>query len=51
MQGFKLTTQKGQEIKFEFYLDTAPVTSKAFAETLPFTRNFFTPEFRDRKFG
>lgn len=40
MQGFKLTTQKGQEIKFEFYLDSAPVTSKAFVDLLPFTRTF-----------
>jgi len=40
MQGFKLTTQKGQVIKFEFYLDAAPITSKAFVEILSFTRTF-----------
>lgn len=41
MTGFKITTKDKQEINFEFYLDTAPITSKAFAETLPFTRTFF----------
>jgi hypothetical protein len=41
MQGFKITTADNQEINFEFYLDTAPVTSKAFLGILPFTRTFY----------
>jgi hypothetical protein len=40
MKGFQLTTPEGQEIKFEFYLEHAPVTSKAFIDILPFTRTF-----------
>jgi hypothetical protein len=40
MTGFKIKTQDGQEIRFEFYHDSAPVTSKAFEEILPFTRTF-----------
>jgi len=40
MTGFKIRTSDNQEIKFEFYLDTAPVTSKAFLSILPFTRTF-----------
>ena len=40
MNGFKITTQDGQEIKFEFYVDTAPVTSIAFQNILPFSRTF-----------
>lgn len=40
MTGFKIITQHGQEIKFEFYVDTAPVTSTAFQSILPFTRTF-----------
>jgi hypothetical protein len=40
MTGFKITTSKMVEIKFEFYLDTAPLTSKAFIDILPFTRTF-----------
>ena len=40
MKGFKITTLDKQEIKFKFYLDDAPVTSKAFVEVLPFTRTF-----------
>ena len=40
MTGFKITTLNKQEIKFEFYIDTAPLTSKAFAQILPFTRTF-----------
>lgn len=40
MKGFKITTTDKQEIRFEFYSDTAPVTSKAFAGILPFTRTF-----------
>lgn len=40
MKGFKITTQDNQEIRFELYFDTAPVTSKAFLSILPFTRTF-----------
>ena len=40
MIGFKLTTRDNQEIRFKFYIDTAPVTSKAFVDILPFTRTF-----------
>ena len=40
MTGFKITTQDGQEIKFELYLDNAPITSRAFLSILPFTRTF-----------
>jgi hypothetical protein len=40
MKGFKITTSDNQEIRFEFYLDTAPVTSEAFVSILPFTRTF-----------
>jgi len=41
MTGFIITTTDKQEIRFEFYLDAAPVTSKAFADILPFTRTFY----------
>jgi hypothetical protein len=41
MTGFKITTAEQEEIKFEFYLDAAPVTSKAFAALLPFTQTFY----------
>ncbi len=41
MTGFKIITADKQEINFEFYLDVAPVTSKAFAVILPFTRHFY----------
>lgn len=40
MKGFRLTTPE-VKIDFEFYLETAPVTSKAFISILPFTRTFF----------
>ena len=40
MTGFKITTQDGQEINFEFYDDASPVTSSAFPSILPFTRTF-----------
>ncbi|MBX7204721.1 MAG: DUF3830 family protein [Bacteroidia bacterium] len=40
MTGFKITTSDNVEIKFEFYRDTAPVTSNAFLTILPFTRTF-----------
>lgn len=38
--GFKITTPDGEEIRFSLYLEEAPVTSKAFAQQLPFTRTF-----------
>jgi hypothetical protein len=41
MTGFKIITKDQQEIRFEFYLSTAPLTSKAFAEILPFTKKFY----------
>ncbi len=41
MTGFKVTTSDNQEIKFEFYFDTAPMTSMAFIEILPFTGTFY----------
>jgi hypothetical protein len=41
MTGFKITTSDKQEIKFELFIDTAPVTSKAFLSILPFTRTFY----------
>ncbi|MFZ4456306.1 MAG: DUF3830 family protein [Bacteroidales bacterium] len=41
MKGFKMTTAEGQEIKFQFYLDDAPVTSNAFMGILPFTCTFY----------
>ncbi len=41
MTGFQITTSDNQVIRFEFYLDTAPVTSKAFLDILPFTRTFY----------
>ncbi len=40
MNGFKITTSDNQEIKFEFYIDVAPITSMAFLSILPFTRTF-----------
>jgi hypothetical protein len=41
MTGFKLVTPDRQEIRFRFYADSAPVTSAAFARSLPFTRTFY----------
>jgi hypothetical protein len=41
MKGFRIITTDQQEIKFEFYHDAAPVTSKAFAALLPFKRTFY----------
>lgn len=40
MEGFKIITAGNEEIKFNFYQD-APLTSKAFAQILPFTRIFY----------
>ncbi len=41
MTGFKIITKNKEEIYFKFYLDEAPVTSKAFQEILPFTSVFY----------
>ena len=41
MNGFVLTTQDGQKIRFELYRETAPITSEAFLAILPFTRTFY----------
>ena len=41
MAGFKLVTSNNQEIRFNYYHDAAPVTAKAFATLLPFTRTFY----------
>ncbi len=41
MKGFKIITPTNEEICFEFYLDTAPITCEAFWAILPFTRTFF----------
>src|SRR5579871_4636678 len=41
MTGFKITTREKQEIRFHFYFDAAPETTKAFAQILPFTRTFY----------
>jgi len=40
MTGFILKTSNNKIIRFSYYPDTAPVTSKAFASLLPFTRTF-----------
>lgn len=41
IKGFKITTQDNQEIRFELYIDAAPVTSEAFLGILPFTSTFY----------
>lgn len=41
MNGFKISIPESQEIRFEFYLDVAPITSKAFFNILPFTKTFY----------
>jgi hypothetical protein len=40
MKGFKLITQDKQAIRFTYYLDVAPITSRKFSELLPFSRRF-----------
>jgi hypothetical protein len=40
MNGFKIVTSDNQVIRFEYYLQDAPVTCRAFASLLPFTRTF-----------
>ncbi len=41
MTGFIIRTQVNNVIRFKFYLNDAPETSKAFVKTLPFSRTFF----------
>lgn len=41
MNGFKISTPESKELRFEFYLDVAPITSKAFHSILPFTETFY----------
>lgn len=41
MVGFKLSGTESVEIRFELYMDLAPVTSRAFLGILPFTRTFY----------
>ena len=41
MTGFKITTKDSVEIKFNLYWDTAPITSNAFVQILPFSRVFY----------
>ncbi len=40
MTGFLIRTKKNEIIRLAFYLEEAPLTSLAFAKTLPFTRTF-----------
>lgn len=40
MTGFTLKTPDQTVIRFKFYSENAPITSKAFAALLPFTRTF-----------
>lgn len=41
MNGFKVISGNGQEIRFEYYRQDAPVTSGAFHQALPFTTTFY----------
>lgn len=41
MEGFKIMTEDGQEIRFQYYLENAPVTSQSFDSVLPFIRTFY----------
>ena len=41
MEGFILKTDDRTTIRFRFYNQDAPITSKAFSTLLPFTRTFF----------
>jgi Protein of unknown function (DUF3830) len=40
MTGFKVITQQNEIIRFQYYLEDAPVTAKAFDSILPFSRIF-----------
>ncbi len=41
MADFLIRTKDNQVIRFRFYSEAAPITSEAFARTLPFSRTFF----------
>jgi hypothetical protein len=41
MQGFKLITSNNVEIRFEFYIEAAPITCAAFLNILPITKTFY----------
>jgi hypothetical protein len=41
MQGFKLITSNNVEIRFEFYVEAAPITCAAFLNILPITKTFY----------
>lgn len=41
MTGFSIKTNEGMELRFKFYLHTAPISSKGFFELLPFKRVFY----------
>jgi hypothetical protein len=40
MNSFKIVAEDGQVIRFEYYLEAAPITSAAFDSLLPFERTF-----------
>ena len=40
MEGFQIRTPQQQVIRFRFYQKDAPLTSAAFAQSLPFTQNW-----------
>ena len=40
MTGFIVKTKNNSSIRFRYHLDTAPVTSAAFARMIPFSRTF-----------
>jgi hypothetical protein len=40
MKGFIVKKQGFEPIRFTYYIDDAPVTAKAFADSLPFTQTF-----------
>ena len=39
--GFRIRTRDGHLIRFRYYEDDAPITSRAFHALLPFTRTYF----------
>src|SRR4051812_34510758 len=41
MSGFKIVTEDLHVIRFDYYVEAAPITSVAFASLLPFKRTFF----------
>jgi len=41
MTGFILKTKDGQNIRFRYYMEEAPVSVKAFDQVLPFTISFY----------